>query len=633
MALLDSGSEVTVFPSRILTEEQRQAIRPTIVQLKTYTNQPVKLLGELDMLIPFEGGMVSNNSVLITTDRMIPVIGTDTIFNEGQTSFQIDPIQEKVSFRGLTFRVYSEAPNKANVIRSIRRKYGSDNQRARSLVQTVIKPFSERIIQAYIPLPLSALEFLIDGQKVGDDLIIGKGLYCNDQFKNFPIRICNLGPFERHLKKGQKLAIISPVGGPGDSISATSPQFLNSKSNALKWDESTGVLRMDLDFDTEGQGQVEPRSKVSFSISTQPGPGQGCQESFKCVTPSRPKVGESSMSPEPEPVILREALINAPRSPVKKSESTVKASGLVGQQSVAREPSAEVWREFIEHAKALNGRTEALLEWFRSGQERGSSDDSPHIDQVQNNHGSETRTEGPQGRELFAIEKVLDNKVSPVPNRKNHFQPELAKEGVLELRATNTERDDGVSVEPAAEDRLGAVWSQMTIGTSDTNLIEDTKKVVAKYLDNFVLGDELPRKAKLPAFEVFPKSSAPIASHNYRTAYAKKPHLRSIIDKNLRQGLIKRTSSAWNSPALLVPKKDGTDRLVIDYRAVNLGTESDHYPIPRIDDLIINLKEAKSFTMMDLASGFHQIPLSEEAAKILAFGCDLGQFEWDRMPM
>ena len=121
MALLDSGSEVTVFPNRILTEQQRQFIRPTIIQLKTYTNQPVKLLGELDMLIPFEGGKVSNKSVLITTDRMIPVIGTDTIFNEGQSSFQIDPIKEEVSFRGLTFRVYSEAQNNARVIRSIRR--------------------------------------------------------------------------------------------------------------------------------------------------------------------------------------------------------------------------------------------------------------------------------------------------------------------------------------------------------------------------------------------------------------------------------------------------------------------------------------------------------------------------------
>ena len=627
MALLDSGSEVTVFPARILTEKQRQAIRPTLIQLKTYTNQPVTLLGELDMLIPFEGGTVSSRSVLVTTNKMLPVIGTDTIFHEGQSSFQIDPVQETVSFRGLTFRVYSEAQNNAKMIRSIRRKYGSNNQRARSLVQTVIKPYSERIIRAYIPLPLNSLEFCIDGQWLGNDVIIGKGLYCNDQFQNFPLRVCNLGPFDCHVKKGQKLAIISPLDGPTDST-------VQPGKNCLKWDESSGVLRMDLDLNREGQGQVESQSKVTFSLSSQPGPGQCCQGAVQYVKPSMSKRGESSMSAEPEPASNREAFINAPRNPDNQSVSMVKMSGQdVGEQSVVRDPSTESWREFIEKASALNGRMAALLDAFGSGQRGGSSDESSHMSQVErDNPGCDSRSGGSRERELFAIEKVLNNPVSPVPS-KNHFKPELAREGLLELRATDTERDDGVSVPPAAEDRLGAVWSQMTIGDTDTDLIEEAKRIVAKYLGNFVLGDELPRKAKLPEFEVFPKTSAPIASHNYRTAYAKKPHLRSIIDKNLRQGLIKRTSSAWNSPALLVPKKDGTDRLVIDYRAVNLGTESDHYPIPRIDDLIINLKKARSFSMMDLASGFHQVPLSDGAAKILAFGCDLGQFEWKRMPM
>ena len=137
-----------------------------------------------------------------------------------------------------------------------------------------------------------------------------------------------MGPFDRQIKKGQKLAIISPIGGHDDSISDASPHNSNSKSNGLRWEESSGVLRMDLDLIEEGQGQVEPRSKVSFSIPTQPGPGQGCQEAVQDVMPSRSKVGESSMSPEPEPVIPREAFINAPRSPVMESESMVKASGL-----------------------------------------------------------------------------------------------------------------------------------------------------------------------------------------------------------------------------------------------------------------------------------------------------------------
>ena len=110
-------------------------------------------------------------------------------------------------------RVYTESYNKAKMISSVRKVYGSDNQRARALAHTVIKPHTESIIQAYIPLPLaSSPEFLIDSQSLRNDIFIGKGLYRNDMFHSFPIRICNLGSGEQTIRKGQKLAIISPVG-------------------------------------------------------------------------------------------------------------------------------------------------------------------------------------------------------------------------------------------------------------------------------------------------------------------------------------------------------------------------------------------------------------------------------------
>ena len=87
------------------------------------------------------------------------------------------------------------------------------------------------------------------------------------------------------------------------------------------------------------------------------------QEAVQNVTPSMSKVSESPMSSEPEPDILpREALIIAPRSQYMGSESTVKTLGLEGQQSVATDPPTELWREFIEQAKAPSGNTAVLLE-------------------------------------------------------------------------------------------------------------------------------------------------------------------------------------------------------------------------------------------------------------------------------
>ena len=80
-------------------------------------------------------------------------------------------------------------------------------------------------------------------------------------------------------------------------------------------------------------------------------------------------------------------------------------------------------------------------------------------------------------------------------------------------------------------------------------------------------------------------------------------------------------------------KKNGTWRLVCDYRALNEVTTSDCYPLPRIDDLVSNLSRSKIFFAADLWTGFHQIPCSDTAKQKLAITTDFGQFTWRNMPM
>ena len=58
----------------------------------------------------------------------------------------------------------------------------------------------------------------------------------------------------------------------------------------------------------------------------------------------------------------------------------------------------------------------------------------------------------------------------------------------------------------------------------------------------------------------------------------------------LEGGIITLSNSEWNSPVVLVKKKDGSLRLCVDYQRLNRHvSESDAYPMPRIDDLIDNL--------------------------------------------
>jgi hypothetical protein len=62
---------------------------------------------------------------------------------------------------------------------------------------------------------------------------------------------------------------------------------------------------------------------------------------------------------------------------------------------------------------------------------------------------------------------------------------------------------------------------------------------------------------------------------------------------------------------MIVIKKDATIRLCIDFIQLNKVTVKNKYPLPRIDDLFDQLKDAKIFSNIDLRSGYHQVRIKE----------------------
>jgi hypothetical protein len=77
----------------------------------------------------------------------------------------------------------------------------------------------------------------------------------------------------------------------------------------------------------------------------------------------------------------------------------------------------------------------------------------------------------------------------------------------------------------------------------------------------------------------------------------------------------------------MVPKKDGTWQMCVDYRALNKITMKNQYPLPRIDDLLDQLKNVVYFTKLDLCSGYHHIKVAEHDAWKIVFKTKQGFFE------
>jgi len=96
-------------------------------------------------------------------------------------------------------------------------------------------------------------------------------------------------------------------------------------------------------------------------------------------------------------------------------------------------------------------------------------------------------------------------------------------------------------------------------------------------------------------------------------------------------GLIRPSSSPWGCGVLFLKKKDGTDRLCVDYRPLNKKTIRNKYPLPNITELFEQLKGAKIFSKLDLRMGYHQIRIREEDIPKTAFRTSFGSYEYTVM--
>lgn len=128
------------------------------------------------------------------------------------------------------------------------------------------------------------------------------------------------------------------------------------------------------------------------------------------------------------------------------------------------------------------------------------------------------------------------------------------------------------------------------------------------------------------------KTNKVIYYRPYRLAPIEREKVKQIIDDLLKKKIIKESESEFASPVLLVKKKDGSDRLCIDYRALNQNIEKERYPLPLIEDQIDRLGKAKYYTSIDMKNGFYQIAISPDSTKYTAFVTPDGHFEFLKMP-
>jgi hypothetical protein len=94
--------------------------------------------------------------------------------------------------------------------------------------------------------------------------------------------------------------------------------------------------------------------------------------------------------------------------------------------------------------------------------------------------------------------------------------------------------------------------------------------------------------------------TAPIYKRLYRMATKQLAKLTDPINELLEKGYIRPSSSLWGARVIFVLKKNGTQRMCVDYHAQNEVIVKNKYALPRIDDLFDQFCGACMFSKINL---------------------------------
>jgi hypothetical protein len=156
--------------------------------------------------------------------------------------------------------------------------------------------------------------------------------------------------------------------------------------------------------------------------------------------------------------------------------------------------------------------------------------------------------------------------------------------------------------------------------------------VLEKFEDVFKEVPGLPPKRDIDFSINLMTGAAPVSKTPYKMSTPELKELQMQLEELLKKGYICPSLSPWGALVLFVKKKYGTLRLCIDFRQLNKVTIKNKYPLPRIDDLFYQLKDARIFSKIDLRLGYHEVRIKEEYISKTTFRTRYGHYEFTVVP-
>ena len=228
------------------------------------------------------------------------------------------------------------------------------------------------------------------------------------------------------------------------------------------------------------------------------------------------------------------------------------------------------------------------------------------------------------------IDRVVSVIVEAEDTEEDSFDA-IRRVQIRENKFEETERDLFKARADEVPEHLKSLFQKSAEGKT-----ESEKGVIAgllvKHSNTFSKSDWDLGVTNLAEHSIDTGDARPIKQRPRRVPLAYADEEKKALDDLMQKGVIKKSTSPWASPIVLVRKKSGAIRPCVDYRKLNALVKPDGFPIPRIQDCLDAVAGSILFSSLDMTSGYFQIPLKEEDQPKSAFCCKYGHYEMTRMP-
>ena len=126
----------------------------------------------------------------------------------------------------------------------------------------------------------------------------------------------------------------------------------------------------------------------------------------------------------------------------------------------------------------------------------------------------------------------------------------------------------------------------------------------------------------------------PYHARPYPIPQVHKQTFKKELDHLCEIGVLRKINhSEWGAPTFIQPKKNGTIRFLSDFRELNKRIKRKPYPLPKIQDLLLNLEGFTYASSIDLNMGYYHVRLTPESSRLCTIVTEFGKYEYLRIPM